>query len=128
MTPLDVCLPSWIPTRENRLVLAQVAIEEKSNEITAIPLLRQQLALSGCIVTIDAMGTQTKIAQQIIEQEGDYALARKRQPRHTRGMPWHQCDSSQASKKPSVAAIFNWITMLPVLVLSASMAEGVSST
>lgn len=62
---------------ENRLVLAQLATEEKSNEITAIPLLLQQLALKGCIVTIDAMGTQTKIAAQIIEQEGDYALALK---------------------------------------------------
>ena len=62
---------------ENRLVLAQLATEEKSNEITAIPLLLQQLALSGCIVTIDAMGTQTKIAAQIIEQDGDYALALK---------------------------------------------------
>ncbi len=62
---------------ENRLVLGQRATEEKSNEITAIPLLLQQLALSGCIVTIDAMGTQTKIAQQILEQEGDYALALK---------------------------------------------------
>jgi predicted transposase YbfD/YdcC len=62
---------------ENRLVLAQLATEEKSNEITAIPLLLQQLALKGCIVTIDAMGTQTKIAEQIIEQEGDYALALK---------------------------------------------------
>jgi predicted transposase YbfD/YdcC len=62
---------------ENRLVLAQLATEEKSNEITAIPLLLEQLALKGCIVTIDAMGTQTKIAQQIREQEGDYALALK---------------------------------------------------
>src|SRR5437588_9564694 len=62
---------------ENRLVLAQLATEEKSNEITAIPLLLQQLALAGCIVSIDAMGTQTKIAQQMIEQEGDYALALK---------------------------------------------------
>lgn len=62
---------------ENRLVLAQLATEEKSNEITAIPLLLQQLALKGCIVTIDAMGTQTKIAAQIIEQDGDYALALK---------------------------------------------------
>jgi len=62
---------------ENRLVLAQLAIEEKSNEITAIPVLLRQLALAGCIVTIDAMGTQTKIAAQIIEQEGDYALALK---------------------------------------------------
>jgi predicted transposase YbfD/YdcC len=62
---------------ENRLVLAQVATEEKSNESTAIPLLLQQLALRGCIVTIDAMGAQTKIAHQIIEQEGEYALALK---------------------------------------------------
>jgi predicted transposase YbfD/YdcC len=62
---------------ENRLVLAQLATEEKSNEITAIPLLLQQLALEGCIVTIDAMGTQTHIATQIIEQGGEYALALK---------------------------------------------------
>lgn len=62
---------------ENRLVLAQLATEEKSKEITAIPLLLEQLALKGCIVTIDAMGTQTKIAEQIIEQDGDYALALK---------------------------------------------------
>jgi len=62
---------------ENRLVLAQLATEEKSNEITAIPVLLRQLALAGCIVTIDAMGTQTKIAAQITLQEGDYALARQ---------------------------------------------------
>ncbi len=62
---------------ENRLVLAQLATEEKSNEITTIPLLLRQLALTGCIVTIDAMGTQVKIAEQILEQEGDYALALK---------------------------------------------------
>jgi predicted transposase YbfD/YdcC len=62
---------------ENRLVLAQLATEEKSNEITAIPALLRHLALTGCIVTIDAMGTQTEIASQIIDQEGDYALALK---------------------------------------------------
>ncbi len=62
---------------ENRLVLAQLATEEKSNEITAIPVLLRHLALAGCIVTIDAMGTQTQIASQIREQEGDYALALK---------------------------------------------------
>ena len=62
---------------ENRLVLAQVAVDEKSNEITAIPLLLRQLALSGCIVTIDAMGTQTAIATQIVDDDGDYALALK---------------------------------------------------
>ena len=62
---------------ENRLVVAQLATSEKSNEITAIPVLLRQLALAGCIVTIDAMGTQTKIAEQMIEQEGEYALALK---------------------------------------------------
>jgi predicted transposase YbfD/YdcC len=63
---------------ENRLVLAQVATAEKSNEITAIPLLLRQLELAGCIVTIDAMGTQLEVAAQIIDQEGDYALALKK--------------------------------------------------
>ena len=58
-------------------VSATGAPPEKSNEITAIPLLLRQLVLAGCIVSIDAMGTQTKIARQIIEQEGDYALALK---------------------------------------------------
>jgi predicted transposase YbfD/YdcC len=62
---------------ENRLVLAQVAVEKKSNEITAIPLLLQQLSLSGCIVTIDAMGTQKEITKQIIDDDGDYVLALK---------------------------------------------------
>ncbi len=62
---------------EQRLVLAQVATDEKSNEITAIPVLLRLLSLSGCIVTIDAMGTQTEIAAQIIDQDGDYALALK---------------------------------------------------
>ena len=62
---------------ENRLVLAQVAVAEKSNEITAIPFLLRQLALSGCIVTIDAMGTQTQIARQIVDEDGDDVLALK---------------------------------------------------
>jgi len=54
-----------------------VATEEKSQEITAIPLLFQQLALSGWIVTIEAMGTPRQIAEQIVEQEADSALALK---------------------------------------------------
>ncbi|MGB4950264.1 MAG: ISAs1 family transposase, partial [Rhizobiaceae bacterium] len=61
----------------NRVVLGQVATEAKSNEITAIPQLLGLLRIKGCIVTIDAMGCQTKIAEQIIEQEGDYVLALK---------------------------------------------------
>jgi predicted transposase YbfD/YdcC len=62
---------------ENRLVLAQVTVDDKSNEITALPVLLQQLALAGCLVTIDAMGCQREIAQQILDQDGDYVLALK---------------------------------------------------
>lgn len=61
----------------NRLVLGQRKTDEKSNEITAIPELLRRLALQGCIVTIDAIGCQTHIAHQIIEQEADYVLALK---------------------------------------------------
>jgi len=57
--------------------LGQVKTAEKSNEITAIPELLKLLDIEGCIVTIDAMGCQTKIAQAIIERKADYALAVK---------------------------------------------------
>lgn len=62
---------------ENRLVLGQVKTDEKSNEITAIPQLLAMLDLSGCIVTIDAIGCQKKIAKKIIEQGADYTLSVK---------------------------------------------------
>jgi predicted transposase YbfD/YdcC len=61
----------------NRVVLGQVATEAKSNEITAIAQLLALLHLEGCIVTIDAMGCQAKIAAQIIAQGGDYLLVLK---------------------------------------------------
>ena len=61
----------------NRLVLGQVATEAKSNEITAIPELLRLLDLTGCIVTIDAAGTQTAIAEQIVAGGADYVLALK---------------------------------------------------
>jgi len=60
-----------------KLILAQQAVDEKSNEITAIPQLLELLDLRGHTVTIDAMGTQKAIAKQIIEQGGDYILALK---------------------------------------------------
>lgn len=60
-----------------RLVLGQQACDAKSNEITAIPLLLERLALTGALVTIDAMGCQTKIAQAILDKEADYLLAVK---------------------------------------------------
>ena len=60
-----------------RLVLGQTKVDEKSNEITAIPEVLKLLELRGCIVTIDAMGCQQKIAQQIVDQSGDYVLGLK---------------------------------------------------
>ena len=62
---------------ENNLVLGQVRVNEKSNEITAIPELLDKLMISGNIITIDAMGTQTDIAEKIIENGADYILAVK---------------------------------------------------
>ena len=62
---------------ECSLVLGQLACEEKSNEITAIPKLLELLEIKGCIVTIDAMGTQREIAEKITEKGADYILSLK---------------------------------------------------
>ncbi len=66
---------AWLS--EFGLTLAQVATEEKSNEITAIPELLKLIDLKGSVITIDAMGTQVAIAEQIVDGEGDYILALK---------------------------------------------------
>ncbi len=58
-------------------MLGQAATEEKPNAITAIPKLLELLEFTGCIVTIDAMGCQTKIAAQIVDQGGDHVLGLK---------------------------------------------------
>jgi predicted transposase YbfD/YdcC len=62
---------------EARLVLGQVQVSDKSNEITAIPVLLRLLDLEGCIVTIDAIGCQTEIVEAVREQEADYVVALK---------------------------------------------------
>jgi len=64
-------------SKANQLSLGQVKVDEKSNEITAIPKLLDVLQLRGCLVTIDAMGCQRDIASKIIEKEADYLLAVK---------------------------------------------------
>jgi predicted transposase YbfD/YdcC len=74
-SPLHM-LSAWC-SEQGGLVIGQITTEEKSNEITAIPDLLQLLAIKGCIVTIDAMGCQTAIAEQIRHQGGDYLLALK---------------------------------------------------
>ena len=60
-----------------RLVLGQVKVAEKSNEIVAIPKLLDMLAIEGAIVSIDAMGCQREVAKKIIHRKADYLLALK---------------------------------------------------
>jgi len=67
---------------ENEIVLGQRKVDEKSNEITAIPELLKILSISGCIVTIDAIGTQTNIAKTIMEAHADYVLSVKENQGH----------------------------------------------
>lgn len=66
----------------NRLILGQVKVDNKSNEITALPKLIRLLTIKGCLVTIDAMGTQVDIADLIIKQGGDYMLSVKLNQKH----------------------------------------------
>lgn len=73
--PMIHMVSAWANT--NNLVLGQVKVDEKSNEITAIPRLLNSLVLKGSIVTIDAMGTQKDIAKQIADAGADYVLALK---------------------------------------------------
>jgi len=62
---------------DQRLVLAQIATDVKSNEITAVPKLLEMLTLKGTIITVDALNCQREIAQKIVDQGGDYVLALK---------------------------------------------------
>jgi predicted transposase YbfD/YdcC len=70
-----VMVSAWATA--NHLVLGQVKVDDKSNEITAVPELLRALDISGCIITADAMGCQKEIASLIVEGKGDYVLALK---------------------------------------------------
>ena len=74
LSPLHL-VSAW--AEEQRLVLGQLAVDDKSNEIAALPKLLEMLTLRGKVVTADAMHCQRQVAQQVIEQGGDYALALK---------------------------------------------------
>ncbi len=77
--PLHV-VSAWATAQ--RLSLGQVAVDEKSNEITAIPALLEMLDLQGALVTIDALGCQKAIAQKVVAQGGDYILTVKENQEH----------------------------------------------
>jgi predicted transposase YbfD/YdcC len=75
---------AWVG--EQNLVLGQVKTDEKSNEITAIPQLLDLIDIRGDVVTIDAMGCQTAIAEKIRDKQGEYILAvKENQPHLTPG-------------------------------------------
>ena len=69
-------MTAW--ARENRLVLGQVKVENHSNEITAIPALLELIDVTGAIITIDAMGTQTEIVWLIRQKKADYVVTLKK--------------------------------------------------
>ena len=73
-SPLHM-LHAW--SAEQRLLLGQLAVDSKSNEIAAVPKLLELLSLNGCIVTADALNCQRVIAAKVVEQGGDYVLALK---------------------------------------------------
>ncbi len=69
---------AWVS--DHRLMLGQMKVDSKSNEIKAIPALLELLDLSGCIITIDAMGTQTDIATQIVTSLGGLCSVSQSEP------------------------------------------------
>jgi predicted transposase YbfD/YdcC len=81
---------------ENKLMLGQQKVAEKSNEITAIPSLLEALVVKDCIITIDAMGCQTSIAEAIIKKDADYILALK----GNQGLLHQQVQQSFEKEKP----------------------------
>jgi predicted transposase YbfD/YdcC len=98
--PLHI-VSAW--AAENRLFLGQEVVDEKSNEITAIPKLLEVLELTGAIVTIDAMGCQKEIASKIREKKADYVLAVKGNQEHLEEdviAAFAAVDDGQAPQKP----------------------------
>ena len=94
-------LNAWVC--ENRLCVGQEKVEDKSNEITAIPTLLEQLDIEGAVVSIDAIGCQSAIANQILEQGGEYLLAVKKNQKEL----FEQLEDSFLLN-PSIAQDMQW--------------------
>ena len=99
-----------------RLVLGQVKVAEKSNEIVAIPKLLDMLAIEGAIVTIDAMGCQREIARKIIGKKADYVLALK----GNQGTLRRMSNSSPTSKKPGISKTPRSAATRPSMAITAA--------
>lgn len=93
--------------KENGVVLGQVKVNDKSNEITAIPELLKVLDLNGCIVTIDAMGCQKEIAEKIISQEADYVFGLKGNQGNTLGVVSEYFDMNKQAPEQSHQTVDN---------------------
>lgn len=109
-SPLQV-VSAWATA--NRLVLGQVNVADQSNEIKAIPALLELLDVRGCLITIDAAGTQTKVAAAIVDRHGDYLLALKK---------------NQKGLAEDVQTLFEWAHSLQFAELQHDHARTVSKT
>lgn len=90
---------------ENRLVFAQLAVEDKSNEITAIPRLLELMDLKGAVVTIDAIGCQKEVAKKVVEGGGDYVLALKKNQRTLHKKTKALLDEAALGALPAAAGV-----------------------
>jgi len=90
---------------QSGLSLGQIKTEDKSNEITAIPALLNLLEVKGCIITIDAMGCQTDIAEKIIEKQAGYVLAVKDNQKHLHEAITDYFDEAIISKKAELCRL-----------------------
>jgi len=99
---LPYIVSAWASS--NRLVLGQLQVADKSNEITALPLLLRQLELAGCIVTVDAMGCQKKIATEIKAARADYVMALKGNHEHIHAAVKTFLDDAVAGRATQVAS------------------------
>ena len=85
--------------------LGQIKTETKSNEITAIPKLLDLLEIKGCIITIDAMGCQVKIAKKISDKQADYVLAVKDNQKHLHVAITHYFKTTLSTEKPKLSQV-----------------------
>ena len=90
---------------DNGLALGQLKVQDKSNEITAVPKLLRALELAGCIVTLDAMGCQKQIAKEIKEADADYVLALKGNQSQAHAEVKSYLDDAIARKAPELAFV-----------------------
>jgi predicted transposase YbfD/YdcC len=98
-----VVVSAW--AADNGLALGQLKVEDKSNEITAVPKLLRVLELAGCIVTLDAMGCQKEIAKEIKEADADYVLALKGNQGQAHAEVKSYLDDAIARKLPELAFV-----------------------